>query len=163
MEHAPPAAPQEILAFEVGGRLFALPVARVVGLLRAVAVDPVPGAPAIVEGLINVRGRVVAVLDVRVRFGLPRRPPALTDHLILASAGSQTVALRVDRVVDLVRLEDDRVDDIADILPGIRDLSGVARLPDGLLMIQDVRALLADAESSGLLEVLSQPPRDRPR
>jgi purine-binding chemotaxis protein CheW len=148
---------QEILAFEVGGRVFALPIARVVGLVRAVAIDPVPGAPPIVEGLINVRGKIVAVLDVRVRFGLPPRAPALSDQLILASAGPRTVALRVDRVVDLVRLEASHVAEIDGILPGIRDLSAVARLPEGLLMIQDLRALLADAESTGLLDVLSQP------
>ena len=154
----------EILVFEVGGRVFALPVSRVVSLIRAVAVEPVPGAPAIVEGLINVRGQIVAVLDVRVRFGLPARPVSPTDHLILASAGPRTVALRVDRVVDLVRLEGDHIEEIGGVLPGIRDLSAVASLPEGLLMIQDVRALLAEAESTGSLDLLSQPTLwDRPR
>jgi purine-binding chemotaxis protein CheW len=157
MEQGQTTETREILAFEVGGRVFALPVSRVVTLIRAVAIDPVPGAPPIIEGLINVRGQIVAVLDVRARFGLPARAVATTDHLILASLGSRTVALRVDRVVDLVRLDADRVEEIGNVLPGIRDLSAVASLPEGLLMIQDIRALLADAESSGALDVLSQP------
>ncbi|MGH7804816.1 MAG: chemotaxis protein CheW, partial [Candidatus Binatia bacterium] len=148
---------REILAFEVGGRVFALPVARVIGLLRAVAIEPVPGAPPIIEGLINVRGQIVAVLDVRARFGLPSRPVSTTDHLILASAGSRTVALRVDRVVELMRFDPDRVESIDGVLPGIRDFDAVASLPEGLLMIQDVRALLSEAESAGALDVWTQP------
>jgi purine-binding chemotaxis protein CheW len=148
---------QDILAFEVGGRVFALPASRVVGLVRAVAIDPVPGAPPIIEGLINVHGQIIAVLDIRVRFGLPPRPVSTTDHLILASAGTRTVALRVDRVVELMRLKDDQIEEIDGVLPGLRDLSAVASLPEGLLMIQDVRALLAEAESTGSLDVLSQP------
>lgn len=157
MAPAPAAGLHEILTFEVEGRTYALPASRVRELIRAVAVEPLPGAPPIVEGIINVRGEVVPVVDLRRRLGLPAKPAAPADHLILAWAGTQTVALHVDRVIDLMRLAADRFEDLRGIVPGLRDLSGVAKLPDGLLLIQDVRALLTDAEGTGLLELLSQP------
>ena len=155
-ERAPSSGLHEVLAFEVGDRRYALPASRVRELFRAVAIEPLPGAPPIVEGIIDVRGEVVPVLDVRSRFGLPPAPQSPSDILILAWVGSRTVALRVDRVVDLVRLEPEQFDDLRGIVPGVRDLSGVARLADGLLLIQDLRALLADAEGSAALDGLSQ-------
>src|SRR5712691_9905367 len=79
--------PGDILLFEVGGQRYGLPVADVRELLRAVTLTALPGAPSIVEGAVNVRGTVVPVLDIRQRFRLPAKPPAHTDHLIVASAG----------------------------------------------------------------------------
>ncbi|MGH7435187.1 MAG: chemotaxis protein CheW, partial [Polyangiaceae bacterium] len=75
-----------ILLFEVGGRRYGLLAAEVRELVRAVTIHPLPRAPAIVEGLVNVRGRIVPVLDIRSRFRIPLRPLAPSDHLILAQA-----------------------------------------------------------------------------
>src|SRR5205085_8492167 len=94
----------DVLVFEVAGRRFGLPAAVVREVLRAVALTPLPKAPAVVEGLVNVRGTLVPVLDVRGRFGLPAKPLAPTDHLIVARAGGRLVALRVDHAHDLLPL-----------------------------------------------------------
>jgi purine-binding chemotaxis protein CheW len=59
---------RELLIFEIGASRFGLPSADVREVLRAVTIVPLPGAPPIVEGLINVRGRIVPVLDIRRRF-----------------------------------------------------------------------------------------------
>jgi purine-binding chemotaxis protein CheW len=67
-----------------------------------VAVAPLPRAPPIVEGVINVRGTLVPVLDIRLRFGMSPHPPTLDQHLIIATSGAHVVALRVDRALELV-------------------------------------------------------------
>jgi hypothetical protein len=58
----------DIVVFEVGGQVYALPALDVHELIRAVAIVPLPRAPAIVEGIINLRGKIVPVLDIRSRF-----------------------------------------------------------------------------------------------
>jgi purine-binding chemotaxis protein CheW len=127
---------REILVFEVDGRRFGLPAAEVRELLRAVAIVPLPLAGPAVEGVVNLRGRVVPVLDLRARLGLPARAVAPSDHLIVAQSEGRLVALRVDRALDLVRL------DAGPCAEGEAEGPRVARLADGLAPLLDLRALL---------------------
>src|ERR1700687_6141499 len=92
---------REVLVFEVGGQRYGLPTADVRELVRAVAITPLPNAPAVIEGVVNVRGRVPPVLDVRPRFRLPPKPLDPSDHFIVASAGPRGVILRVDGATHL--------------------------------------------------------------
>jgi purine-binding chemotaxis protein CheW len=125
----------EILVFEVAGRRFGLPAAAIRELLRAVAVVPLPRATPAVEGVVDLRGRVVPVIDLRARLGLPAREVAPTDHMIVAESAGGPVALRVDRAIDLVRHETEAVS-----APGAT--ARVIRLEDGLAPMLDLRSLL---------------------
>lgn len=145
----------EILVFEAGGRRFALPSRDVAELLRAVTIVPLPKAPAIVEGVINVRGTLVPVLDIRSRFRLPPSAIEHTDHLIVARAGQRLVALRVQRALDLVRIEPSDIEDAKKIVPGAEYVAGVAKLADGLVLIHDLQTFLSEAESAALGESLA--------
>jgi purine-binding chemotaxis protein CheW len=89
------------LVFEVGGRRFGLPAADLREIVRAVSVTPLPGGPAAVEGVINVRGSVVPVIDLRRALGLPPRGVALSDHLVILRSGTTPLALRVDRALEI--------------------------------------------------------------
>src|SRR5947209_286603 len=111
MPQALQAKPLEVLVFEIEGRRYGLAAVVVRELLRMVAVVPLPGAPAVVEGVVNLRGAIVPVLDLRQRFGLPARPATPADHLIVAEADGRPVALRVDRAVELLPLAAAEVED----------------------------------------------------
>ena len=144
------------LLFTLDDRRFALPVAQAREALPAMAMAPLAGAPGVVEGVVDVGGVVVPVLDLRARFGLPARPLSPDDHLVLADAGRRVVALRVDRAVDVVALDDAdlvaaRPDD-----PALRHLAGVLRLPDGLVLLADVDAFLTQGEGEALAAALAQ-------
>jgi len=144
------------LLFTLDDRRFALPVAQAREALPAMAMAPLAGAPGVVEGVVDVRGAVVPVLDLRARFGLPPRPLSADDHLVLAEAGARLVALRVDRATDVVALDDAellaaRADD-----PALRHLAGVLRLPDGLALLADVDAFLTQGEAEALAAALAR-------
>src|SRR5712691_1545675 len=142
--------PIEILVFEVARQRFGVLSADVQELARAVTLVPLPKAPAIVEGVINVRGRVVPVLDIRSRFRLPAKAAEHSDHLLLAQAGERLVALRVERALDLARIGARQIEDARRIVPGVEYMAGVARLPDGLVLIHDLRTFLSEGESQAL-------------
>ncbi|MBI1966648.1 MAG: purine-binding chemotaxis protein CheW [Gemmatimonadetes bacterium] len=135
--------PVPLLTFEVARRQFALPAQVLREVVRAVAIAPLPKAPPIVEGVINVRGTVVPVLDIRHRFGLPPVPLAPQQHLLIAHAGPRLVALRVDRAQDLVSVPEDAIASAARIVPRAQYVAGIATLPDGLLVIHDLARFLA--------------------
>jgi purine-binding chemotaxis protein CheW len=138
--------PLEFLIFDLEGVRYGLPVADVREIVRAVLPVPLPRAPGVIEGVINLRGCVVPVFDLRRHFGLAERPIEPTDHLVIARAACRLVALRVDRVVDLARVAVADVQDVA--------AARVAKLPGDLVVIQDLSALLSDDEASSLDETL---------
>jgi purine-binding chemotaxis protein CheW len=140
----------EVVVFEVGGQRYGLPAADVQELLRAVAVVPLPRAPAVVRGVINLRGRVVPVLDIRGRFGLPPRAVEPADHLVVARAGPRLVALHVDRAIDLVRLGPGDLADARGLVPGSEYVAWVARHGTDLVLIHDLATFLSRAEAAEL-------------
>jgi purine-binding chemotaxis protein CheW len=136
---------REILVFELDGRRYGLPASEVRELLRAVSIDPLPLSGPAIEGVVNLRGRVIPVLNLRARLGLPARAVVPSDHMIVAQSGGRLLALRVDRALDLVQLDDEAA--LAEGTEGAR----VARLADGLAPLLDLRTVLA---GEGLPETL---------
>ena len=148
---------REVLVFEVGGQKYGLPTADVRELVRAVAITPLPNAPAVIEGVVNVRGRVLPVLDVRARFRLPAKSLDPSDHFIVASAGPRGVILRVDRATHLALVDEASIQPPQTLGPNADYVAGVAKLEDGLVLIHDLATFLSAAEAASLDEALSEP------
>lgn len=146
---------QLLLVFEVAGIRYALPASDVVEVLRAVAVIPLPKAPPAVEGAINMRGEVVPVLDVRAPFGLPPKDLTASDHLVVARTPRRRVALRADRALDLISVDEHAIDDARKVLPEAGHLRGVAKLEDGLVLIYDLATFLSEQEVAQLEAALA--------
>ena len=138
------------LLFELDGQRYGLAAAAVREITWAVATVNVPASLPHVEGALDYRGEIVAALDVRRRFGLPTRPIALADHLIVAAAGGRTVALRVDRAVEVAEIAAGDVTPVSGTLPGVGPVAGIARSADGLVLIHDLETFLTDAEEREL-------------
>jgi purine-binding chemotaxis protein CheW len=146
---------RDILLFALGTQRYALWADDVRELLRAVAIQPLPRAPRMVEGIVNLRGRIVPVLDLRARFSLPRKELEPSDHLIVAAVGSRLVAIRADRALDLIPVTLDRAQlEELRAAGGADYLAGVARLPDGLALIHDLPTFLSAGESAELDQAL---------
>lgn len=146
-----------LLLFALDELRFALPLSQVRETVRAVAITPLAGAPGVVEGIVDVRGTVVPVLDLRARFRLPPREVALSDHLILADAGGRLVALRVDRALDVQVVDDDALTPTSTSEAAFAHLAGVARLADGMVLVSDLEAFLTQGESEALAAALAAP------
>lgn len=96
------------------------------------------------------RGSVVPALDIRARFNLPPKAVEPSDHLVIALAKRRLVAIRVDRVTDLITLARSDVEDVAVAVPGSSLVAGVAKLHDGLLLIHDLATFLSVTEAEAL-------------
>jgi purine-binding chemotaxis protein CheW len=145
-----PGSGDEFLEFEVGGRRYGIRVIDVVELLRAVTIIPLPRAPGIVEGVITVRGAVVPVLDFRARFKLAPKPATSADQLMVVRVGARRRAFRIDRAIDLVRVDPSDIEDVDVLMPGVAYVAGVAKLSDRLMLIHDFRTFLSRAEADAL-------------
>jgi len=148
---------REVLVFEVASQTYGLPIVDVLELVRAVTITPLPNAPAVIEGVVNVRGRVLPVLDIRARFRLPAKPLDPSDHFIVASAGPRGVILRVDRATHLALVDEASVQPPETLGPSATYVAGVVKLDDGLVLIHDLATFLSAAEASSLDEALRAP------
>jgi purine-binding chemotaxis protein CheW len=92
---------------------------------------------------------------VRTRFRLSPKPLAHTDHLILASAGSRLIAIRADRVQTLAQIDPASVEDPKVAVRNALYVAGVAKLPDGLVLIHDLRSFLDKAETAALDDAMA--------
>jgi len=140
----------DLVLFEVGQRRLALRAPVVQEIVRAAAISPLPQAPAIVEGVINVRGIVLPVVDIRSRFELPALALSPDHHLIVARTSRRTLVLRVDQVVGLIQVSGDAVLPPETVTPGSRHIAGIARLADGVVVIQDLDQFLSLDEAAEL-------------
>ena len=139
-----------LLTFSLDMQTFGLWLNDTVGVIRAVAITPLAGAPPVVEGIVNVRGDIVPVFGIRARFGLPPVPVRPTDQLLLARAADRMVALRVDRALSIVELASEELIEIQHVARSAGGVAGVARLSEGLTVIADLQSFLTAAEAEEL-------------
>ena len=154
-------SPREVLLFTLEQQRYALPLEDVRELVRAVRLTPLPRAPAVVEGLFSLRGELLPVLDMRRRFRLPARALRPSDHFIIAQVDARAVALRVDRAEGLLALEPGLLDATPRTLPGVGYVAGALKLPDGLVLLHDLRTFLSAAEAMQLETALAAEERAR--
>jgi purine-binding chemotaxis protein CheW len=153
---------REVLIFVLDGQRHALWTDDVRELLRAVAVAPLPGAPAVIEGVIDVRGRIVPVLDLRRRFGLLPRAIDPADHLVVVTIGPRLLALRVDRALDIATIDPASLEELRPLVPRAVSLAGVAQTADGLAVIHDLGTFLGGSEGVALDRALAAAPPGAP-
>lgn len=134
--------------FTAASQTFALPAASVVQVLRMAAPTAVPGAPAFLRGVLNVRGTLVPVIDVRARLGAPQRPARPGDHLLVASDGERPVALEVERVLGVRELPEGALEPHPAWVAPSPLVEGAVKLEDGVVLVQAVRAWLAEADAA---------------
>ncbi len=139
-----------LLVFNLDQQRYGLDLSRVARIFRAFEITRLPKVPEIILGLINVQGEVIPVVSLRKRFCLPERPLELDERLIIARTLRRPVALLVDTVSGVI--EQPKVEVILPeaILPGLEFLRGVVKLPDGMILIQDLDKLLSLEEEKQL-------------
>ncbi|MBI2311238.1 MAG: purine-binding chemotaxis protein CheW [Betaproteobacteria bacterium] len=145
-----------LVALTLDDQRYALHLSAVERVVRMVEIIPLPKAPDIVSGVVNVQGRVVPVFNIRRRFRLPEREPAVTDQLIIARTAARPVALVADTVTGVVECRPQDIAAAETILHGMEYVEGVLKLPDGMILIHDLDTFLSLAEQEALDQVLRE-------
>ena len=146
---------EKLLVFALSGLHCALRLADVERILPAVEISPVPKAPGIVLGLINVHGRILPVLNIRPLLRLPETETGLNDRLILTRTAGLPLAILVDDVTGLAEFSEQDIIGPEALYPGIEYLEGVAKLKDGILYVYNLDGFLSSEERAGIEDLLS--------
>ena len=145
-----------LVVFVLEQQRYALALPQVERALPMAAVVTLPGAPPIVLGVLSLHGTPLPVVDLRRRLGLPPRAPRPEDHLLVVHTPRRTVALTVDEVQGVLEVPAERIPRSAAVVPGVGQVAGIVALPDGLLLVHDLEALLSLDEDQRLGEALAR-------
>jgi purine-binding chemotaxis protein CheW len=148
--------PDELLAFALDGQRYALPLSSVEKVVRSVEITPLPKAPDIVLGVINVQGRVIPVFNVRRRFRLPEREISLEDRMIIAHTARRAVSLAVEQVEGVMERPSREPAPSGEILPAMEYVEGVVTLADGMVFIHNLDTFLSLDEERALDSALEK-------
>jgi purine-binding chemotaxis protein CheW len=139
------------VVFKVDGAEYALPAADVLQMETFTGATPVPGAPSHVAGLVQVRGRVIPVVDARVRFGLPPVQRSLDTRVVVGQLGNRTVGLLVDSAREVLKLDPAQVKPPPPlVVEGARGfVKAVAQVGPRLVMLIDFPRVIGEEAPDG--------------
>ena len=143
---------RQLVVFQLGAELYGVEISRVHEIIRLQSVTRVPRAPAFVEGVINLRGKVIPVVDLRRRFGLPTADHTRASRIVVVELGDQVVGIVVDGVSEVLRVSTSTVEPPSPVVAGIDSeyLHGIAKLADRLVILLDLDRILAREERRSL-------------
>lgn len=139
------------VVFKVAGAEYVIPASEVVQMESFSGATPVPGAPVHVAGLVQVRGRVVPVVDARARFGMPPAERTLDSRVVVGQVGTRTVGLLVDSAREVVKLTPEQLQPppplVAEQAKGF--VKAVAQVGPRLVMLIDFPRVIGEEKVHG--------------
>ncbi len=133
----------QLVTFSTGDEEFGVDILRVQEIIRTMAITKVPKAPEFVEGVINLRGKVIPIIDLRRRFGLQSKEHDKHTRIIVIEINTMIVGFVVDSVSEVLRIPASTVEPPPPVVAGLESeyISGVGKLEDRLLSRADIEAL----------------------
>lgn len=145
----------QLVTFSIGEEEFGVNILQVQEIIRTMEITNVPRAPEFVEGVINLRGKVIPIVDMRSRFGLESKEHDKYTRIIVIEIDMIIVGFVVDSVSEVLRLPANSVQPPPPVVAGMDSeyIDGVGKLEDRLLILLDLDSLLDNEELEALTGV----------
>lgn len=139
----------QLVVFKVGDEEFGVDISQVREIVRLVQITYMPKAPAFIEGVVNLRGQVVAIIDLAKRLGITSKPRGEATRIVIVEIEDNTVGMIVDSVSEVLRLPSEDIEDIPTLIDTEvpeHYLRGVGKLQERLLVLLDLNKILSPEE-----------------
>jgi purine-binding chemotaxis protein CheW len=138
----------KLVVFRLGDEEFGAPISQVHEILRLVEITRVPRAPRFIEGIINLRGRIIPILDLRRRFDLPMKQSD-KQRIMEVEVDGQILGMIVDEVTEVVRIPVDAIEPPPPMIADIAGeyLAGIGKLPGRILVMLNFDKILSEQEA----------------
>jgi len=150
------------LAFRLGEEVYGLDILKVQEIVGMMPVTRVPQMPGSVRGVVNLRGRVIPVVDMRVRFDAPDKSDTEMTCIIIVrvefDGRETTMGAVVDEVREVLDITDGQIEDMPEFGPGLRAefLTGAATTEQGVVLLLDIHKVLSENELKAIEEAGSE-------
>jgi purine-binding chemotaxis protein CheW len=138
----------QVVSFRIGRELFGVYIHIVQEIVRVPEITPVPEMPPFVEGVINLRGKIVSIVDLSKRLQIGEAKRSRSNRILIIEVEKKIVGLLVDAVTEILRIPPESVEPTPDIITsvGAEYILGVGKLPDKLIILLDLKNILKPEE-----------------
>ena len=146
------------ILFHVGNEVYGIGILNIRGIEKVANIFPIPNAPSYISGIINLRGDVIPVFNLRDKFGLPSEPVTDATKLIIAKSKDIVVAFVVDQVKEIIEIPEEEMVDPPIIVKNVNTkyVGKVAHIRDSLVIFLDLDGLLSESEQENIEKILKE-------
>jgi purine-binding chemotaxis protein CheW len=145
---------EQVVIFQISHESYAVPISCVHEIIREQHITSVPGVPVYIEGIINLRGRVIPVLDLHKRLQLPVEAQTRSTRIVVIEIGGQILGFIVDEVSEVLQIAPKSIEPPSPLITNLEShyLTGIAKVDDRLILLLDLDHLLSPKEQQQLEE-----------
>jgi purine-binding chemotaxis protein CheW len=149
---------KQLVVFELAHELFGVEIAQVEGIIKLQKITPMPNLPDYIEGIINLRGSILPVIDLRKRFALESGSTSNDTRIVVIRMENLSMGMIVDAVSEVLTIDETQLEPVPDILCSVdsKFVIGIANLDNRLVIILSLVAILTGKEKWHLMEASSE-------
>ena len=149
----------QLVIFKLGNESFGVEIATVESIIKMQTITRLPQAPSFVEGIINLRGKILPVVDLRKRLNIDLTEITKDSRMVVVALAGSTVAMVVDQVNEVLRINDDIVEAPPAISQSVdsRFIEGIAKINEDLVILLNLSKVLDTSETTMLSSFTSVP------
>lgn len=145
----------QIVSFTIDDKEYAVEISKIIEIIYYKAATPLPQSPEFIEGVVDLRGTVIPVLDLKKRLRLSSKITGTPNHILIVRLGDKMVGIIVDEVKEVLQIEEGQIQSPQKMIKGggSKHLRGVCKIHDQLVFILSIDTLLSDDEQAQLQEI----------
>ncbi len=147
-------AEQQLVVFDLAAESYGVDINVVQSIIQMQEITRIPRTPEFVDGVINLRGKIIPVVDSRKRFGLAEGERNSDNRIVVASIGGQDIGMVVDAVSEVLRIPMDAIEPPSSLITSQDSdyIRGIAKVEDRLVILLDLERVFTDQEKAALTE-----------
>ncbi len=142
----------QVVSFHLGSEEYGVDISQVQEIIRMVEITHVPRAPRFMEGVINLRGQLIPIIDLRARFAMTRSEHTKSTRIIVTEIGTKKVGIVVDGVSEVINIPIEQVENAPDMIAGVGTeyIQGVGKVGERLVILLDLTMIMTGEEKAVL-------------
>lgn len=144
----------QVATFNIGAEEYGVDISQIQEIIRMVEITRVPRTPAFMEGVINLRGQLIPIIDLRARFGMERMAPTKNTRIIVTDVGTKRVGIIVDSASEVLTIPIEAIEQAPEMIAGVGAdyLQGVGKVGARLIILLDLTMVVTAPERRALEE-----------
>ena len=144
-----------VVSFQIDDREYAVDISKIIEIIYYKPATPLPQSPEFIEGVVDLRGTVIPVLDLKQRLRLPSKDTGRRNHILIVRFKNKMIGIVVDEVKQVVKIDERQIQSSHNIMEGAgsRYLQGVCKINDKLVFLLSLDSLMTDDEHAQLKEI----------
>ena len=146
---------RQLVIFDLADEYYGVDIAAVDSIIETQTITAVPRSPEFVEGVTNLRGVVLPVIDLRKRFGLESSELTKQTRIVVVEIDGMAVGMVVDAVTEVIRIQEESIEALSPIITTVDSsfLTGVAKVDERLIILLDLKQILSSQEASDVKDM----------